>query len=97
MHVKIRLIMQLKPSNDFCESMLGLNDFLTTTVPNFTRELRSNLVQVKKPTLRWLSTLPEDDQTAIVDMAVQQRRFVTEECRREEKVRAQQRQQKMVQ
>ena len=25
---------ELKPSNDVCESMLGLNDYLTTAIPN---------------------------------------------------------------
>lgn len=42
-------------------------------------------------------TLQEDDQLAIVDLAVKQRQLVTEECRTEEKVRTQQRQQKMLQ
>ena len=40
--------MHLEPSNDFCESMLGLNDYLTTAIPNLAQESRSNLVAVKK-------------------------------------------------
>ena len=35
--------MQLEPSNDFCESILGLNDYLTTAIPNLTQASRSNL------------------------------------------------------
>ena len=91
------ILRELKPSNDICESILGLNDYLTTAIPNLYQMARSNLVQVKKnKTLKWLSNLPEDEQSAIVDLAVKQRRFVSKECRDEEKMRSQQRQQKML-
>ena len=92
------ILRELKPSNDVCESILGLNDYLTTAIPNLHQLARSNLVQVKKnKTLKWLSNLQEEDQSAIVNLAMKQRRFVTAECRNEEKVRAQQRQQKLLQ
>ena len=42
------ILCQLKPSNDICESILGLNDYLTTMIPNLNQMARSNLVQVKK-------------------------------------------------
>ena len=91
------ILCELKPSNDVCESILGLNDYLTTAIPNLHQMARSNLVQVKKnKTLKWLSNLPEDEQSVIVDLAVKQRRFVSKECRDEVKVRSQQRQQKML-
>lgn len=36
------------------ESMLGLNDYLTTAIPNLAQVSCSNLVQVKKnKTVRW--------------------------------------------
>ena len=64
----------LKPSNDFCESILGLNDYLTTALPNLTQASRSNLVQVKKKhTMQWLDTLPEKDQVKVLNLAVQER------------------------
>ena len=44
------VLCQLKPSNDVCESILGLNDYLTTAIPNLHQMSRSNLVQVKKNT-----------------------------------------------
>lgn len=91
------ILCELKPSNDVCESILGLNDYLTTAIPNLHQMARSNLVQVKKnKTLKWLSDLPKDEQSAIVDLAVKQRRFVSKECQDEEKMRSQQRQQKML-
>jgi hypothetical protein len=91
------ILCELRPSNDVCESILGLNDYLTTAIPNLHQMARSNLVQVKKnKTLKWLSDLPGDEQSAIVDLAVKQRRFVTKECREEEKTRSQQRQQRML-
>ena len=49
----------LKPSNDLCESILGLNDYLSTAIPNLHQLSRSNLVQVKKnKTIQWLRQLP---------------------------------------
>ena len=42
------VLRELKPSNDVCESILGLNDYLTTAIPNLHQMARSNLVQVKK-------------------------------------------------
>ena len=41
------VLRQLKPSNDLCESILGLNDYLTTAIPNLHQLSRSNLIQVK--------------------------------------------------
>lgn len=38
----------IKPSNDICESILGLNDYLKATIPSSHQMVRSNLVQVKK-------------------------------------------------
>ena len=91
------VLRELKPSNDACESIFGLNDHLTTALPNLHQVARSNLVQVKKnKTLEWLSNLPDDDQSAIVNLAVKQRQIVSKQCRDEEKMRAQQRQQKML-
>ena len=64
------ILHELKPSNDVCESILRLNDYLTTAIP-------SNPVQVKKKkTLKWLSNLSGDEQSATVYLAVKQRRFV---------------------
>ena len=68
------VLSQLQPSNDVCESVLGLNDYLTTAVPNLHQMSRSNLVQLKKnKTMKWLSHLPSEKQTAVIDMAVKQR------------------------
>lgn len=38
----------VKPNNDLCESILGLNDYLSTAIPNLQQLSRSNLIQVKK-------------------------------------------------
>ena len=89
-----RHLRELKPSNDACKSILGLNDYLTTAIPNLHQMARSNLVQVKKTTtLKWLSGLPPDDQSVVVDLAVKQRRLVSKD---EEKARTQLHQQKML-
>lgn len=68
-----KVLMQLEPSNDFCESMLGLNDYLTTAVPNLTQASRSNLVQIKKNhTMQWLNGLSGVQQDAVVNLAEQE-------------------------
>ena len=58
-----KVLAELKPSNDLCESILGLNDYLTTAIPNLHQMSRSNLVQVKKnQTMKWLHELPNEQQ-----------------------------------
>ena len=42
------ILKSLKPNNDICESILGLNDYLSTAIPNLHQMSQSNLVQVKK-------------------------------------------------
>ena len=42
------VLRQLRPNNDLCESILGLNDYLVTALPNMAQQTRSNLVEVKK-------------------------------------------------
>ena len=92
-----RVLCQLRPSNDVCESILGLNDYLTTAIPNLHQMSRSNLVQVKRnKTLKWLADLPDEEQQAVVKMAVKQRRLVHEEYKEEERKRAEQRREAMV-
>jgi len=53
---KVEAILKtLKPNNDVCESILGLNDCLCSAIPNMHQMSRSNLIQVKKnKTIKWL-------------------------------------------
>ena len=46
-HYDKKVLSQLKPSN-VCESILGLNDYLMTAIPNLNEMALSTLVQVKK-------------------------------------------------
>ena len=56
-----RVLTELKPSNDLCASILGLNDYLTTAIPNLHQMARSNLVEMKKnKTMQWLNDLPDE-------------------------------------
>ena len=88
---------KLKPSNDLCESILGLNDYLTTAIPNLHQMTRSNLIQVKKnKTMQWLNQLPHDQQRTIVKLAIQRRGEVAKHFKEEEALRSRQRREKMV-
>ena len=65
------VLRELRPSNDICESILGLNDYLHTSIPNNHQIVRSNLVQAKKNhTVKWLDELLTDVQDKIVNLAV---------------------------
>ena len=67
----------IKPTNDLCESILGLNDYLTTAIPNMTQLTRSTMVAVKKnKTMKWLQTLPEAQQDDLTLFAMRKRRDV---------------------
>lgn len=93
-----RILSQIKPSNDFCESLLGLNDYLTTTLPNLHQVARSNLIEVKKnKTIQWLDELPYDQQSAIIDLAVKKRETVNAETQERSKSIESQRKERMVQ
>ena len=75
---------KLKPNNDFCESILGLNDYLTTAIPNLQQTVRSNLIQVKKnKTTEWLYQLPHDQRKTIVELAIKRRREVAKHLKEE--------------
>ena len=55
------VLAELKPSNDLCESILGLNDYLTTAIPSLHQMPCSNLVEVRKnKTIKWLHDLPDE-------------------------------------
>lgn len=63
------ILSEIKPSNDACESILGLNNYLTTAIPNLHQMARSNMIQMKKnKTLKWLSTLSKDEYTSIREL-----------------------------
>ena len=42
------ILQKLAPNNDVCESILGLNDWITTHTPNLCQVTKSTLVEVKK-------------------------------------------------
>lgn len=88
----------LKPNNDVCESILGLNDYLTTAIPNMHQMTRSNLVKVKKNgTMKWYQDLPQEQRSTVTKLAVARRRDVLKQYCEEEKARSKQRQDRMKQ
>ena len=76
---RVRDIMDgLKPTNDLCESLLGLNDYLSKAIPNMHRMTRSTTIQVKKnKTVNWLHNLPNKEQDKVVELAVKMKPNVT--------------------
>ena len=65
------VLQALEPSNDLCESILGLNDYLGTAVPNMLQFTKSNMIEMKKNhKMKWFHEIPEERQKAIIDLAV---------------------------
>ena len=92
-----KVLSELKPSNDICESILGLNDYLTTAIPNLHQMARSNLVELKRnKTMQWLHDLPEEQQVEVIDLAVDMRQSVRQESKNEEEQREKERRQNMI-
>ena len=81
-----KVLTQIKPSNDLCESILGLNDYLTTALPNLHQVCRSNLVSAKKnKAIEWLDDLTDEQQLNVIELAVESRKFMREEYNEAEK------------
>ncbi len=75
----------IKPTNDVCESILGLNDYLSTAIPNLDQCTRSTLVSVKKnQTIKWLENLPDSKQDEITLLAMKSRQQMNEEHKNEQ-------------
>ena len=69
-----KILQDIEPSNDLCESILGLNDYLTTSLPNLQQITKSILVEIKKNgTMKWFSDLPSERQTFIIELAQRNR------------------------
>lgn len=92
------ILKKLKPNNDLCESILGLNDYLTTAIPNLHQMSRSNLIHVKKnKTMQWFHQLPHDKRDYIIKLAIKRRAEVEKLYKAEEVERSRKRRDKMVQ
>ena len=90
------ILRDLKPNNDVCESILGLNDYLSTAIPNMHQLTRSNLVEVKKNgTLEWYRNLPLEKRSCVARTAQKRRKLVAQQYSEEEKVRSEKRQENM--
>jgi len=90
------VLKSLKPNNDVCESILGLNDYLSMVMPNLHQMSKSNLVQAKKnKTVQWLDGLPSDQQHNIVELA-RKSRVQVKEAYNSEDDRRKFRQEKMI-
>lgn len=87
----------LEPSNDICESILGLNDYLSTAIPNMSQETRTNLVEVKKnKTVSWLDSLSQVEQNSIVTLAQESRKDLEKQRQDVNQKRSEQRKELMV-
>ena len=69
-----QILRELKPHNDICESLLGLNDWLTAPLVNAKQHTKSVLIEGKhNKTMEWLETVDKDK---VIDLAVSERQAV---------------------
>ena len=91
------ILREIKPNNDLCESILGLNDYLATAIPNMHQMSRSNLIQAKKnKTMQWFHKLSQDQKSTIVELAIKRREEVKRQDKEEEALRSKRRREKML-
>ena len=90
----LAILKQLKPNSDLCESILVLNDYLTTAIPNLHQLTRSNMIQVRKKTMQWSHNLTRTEQQAIVRIALKKREVM--KAYKEEETKRKKRQEKMI-
>ena len=81
----IKQVLQgIAPSNDICESILGLNDYLQSALTNASQRTKSNLIEAKKnKTIAWLNAQPTENQQNFIEMATKQRQTVAMESKRQ--------------
>lgn len=71
------LLNSLIPKNDICESILGLNAWLSGQKPNLKRITKSTLVEIlKNKTITWLKKLPEKERTDAINFSQNKRSAV---------------------
>ena len=88
---------ELNPSNDLCESILGLNDYLTTAIPNLHQVTKSNLTELKKnKTIPWLNEQEKEVQDSLVELACRRKTSVFRDFKEEEEIRTKQRRERMI-
>ena len=93
----VEILKDLEPSNDLCESILGLNDYLCTALPNLVQLTKSNLIEVKKNhTMKWFNELPKERQNTIIELAVKRRKEVREDFKEMQKIVSKKRQVRML-
>ncbi len=92
------VLKNIDPSNDLCESMFGLNDYLCTALPNMHQVTKSNLVEVKKNgTIKWFNELPPERRRFITDIAMKNRDQVKTAYKEEQQCLLKRRQENMLQ
>ena len=65
------ILKTFKPNNDICESIFGLNDWISARIPNLKQSTSSVLVEVSRNhTMSWLDQLPPEKQDEVVSLAV---------------------------
>ena len=84
-----KVLSTLTPTNDICESILGLNDWITSHIPNMKQSTVSTLVQLKRNhTMSWLDELSSEQQDKIVSYAqTEKRKLVLERKENEQQIK----------
>lgn len=77
------ILSKLQPHNDLTESTFGLNDWLNTILPNMAQSTRSTMIEFSfNNTMKWLKEQGETQKQALIALAQEQRKTVSQESRK---------------
>jgi hypothetical protein len=75
-----KILKSIQPSNDICESILGLNDWLhNNNMATASQRTKRNLIEAKKnKTMGWLDSLSKEEQSMAIGKAMDNRKEAQE-------------------
>jgi len=92
-----KVLSQVESNNDLCESIFGLNDYLSIAVPNMDQLTRLSMVRVKKNnSIEWLNSLPQVQQEEIIKLSMKAKSEVVEQYKEDQDDVAEKRQEYMI-
>ena len=75
---------ELKPHNDYAESLFGINDWLDRILPNMTQATKSAMIEFSyNKTMEWLKCQGGEQKEAMIVLARKRRRLVAEQHKQE--------------
>lgn len=76
-----KALANVDPTNDLCESILGLNDWLQKVTPNFNQRTVTGMVELMKNSMSWFTQQDKEMRDKIINLARKHSKRVKQEDR----------------